>query len=305
MTDGDRSPLTSSQWSVIFLTLAAASGSVIYRLIVWKRLEQTSVLFIGIPAILAVVVALTPKAKTAMGGIMKGITLFLLISGAFLGEGFICIVMASPIFYAVGACVGVLVDWQRRRSASPMRSCLLLLLLPLSLEGISPALSFNRDESVQVTRVVNASAADVQQALASVPRVDVSLPLYLRMGFPRPVRATGSGFEIGALRTIHFAGGEGHPGDLVLRVEESRPGYLRYVAVSDRSKVAHWLAWQESQITWKPVDTQHTVVTWTLRFQRKLDPAWYFGPWERYAARLTAETLIQANATPSAGETGR
>jgi hypothetical protein len=45
---------------------------------------------------------MVPKAKTVKGGITKGLTLFLLLSGPLLGEGFICILMASPIFYLVG-----------------------------------------------------------------------------------------------------------------------------------------------------------------------------------------------------------
>jgi hypothetical protein len=299
MNDTEKPVLTSYQWSLIFLILAVATGSVLYRLIVWNKLEQTSLMFIGLPTLLALVLAVTPKAKTAMGGIMRGITLALLLSGVLLGEGFICIVMAAPLFYAVGALIGVLVGPGRKGLDSTTRSCVLLLLLPMSLEGVAPALSFNRDETVQALEVVNASAGEVQQALGDVPRTDAPLPLYLRMGFPRPAYATGSGLEVGALRTIHFAGGEGHPGDLVLRVEESRPGYVRYSALSDHSKVAHWLAWRTSEISWTPVDAQHTRVTWTLRFERKLDPAWYFGPWERYAARLAAQTLIQDNATPA------
>ena len=41
-----------------------------------------------------------------------------------------------------------------------------------------------------------------------------------------------------------------------------------------------------------------TKVTWTLHYRRSLDPAWYFGPWERYAARLAAGYLIDSVATP-------
>ncbi len=305
MNDTQKRSLNSSQWTLIFLIAAVTAGSLMYRLIVMKRVEQTSALFIGIPALLAIWLAMTPKAKSAKGGIVKGLTLMLLLSGPLLGEGFICIVMASPVFYLVGISVGAIVDWQREKSKAATLSCLFLLLLPMSLEGVSPGLSFNRDETVQASQVVNASAGEVQQALSSVPRTDVRLPLYLRMGFPRPVQAKGSGLEVGAMRTIHFAGGEGHPGDLVLRVEESRPGYLRYSALSDHSKVAHWLDWRTSEISWTPVDAQHTRVTWTLQYERRLDPAWYFGPWERYAARLAAQTLIRANATPAAAEAGR
>ena len=305
MNDTERRVLTSYQWSLIFLILAMTAGSVTYRLIVWRKLEQTSLMFIGLPTLLALALAVTPKARTAMGGIMRGVTLALLLSGVLLGEGFICIVMAAPLFYLVGFGVGAIVQSQRKGFDSTTRSFVLLLLLPMSLEGVSPALSFNRDERVQASQVVNSSAGEVQQTLSSVPRTDEHLPLYLRMGFPRPANATGSGLEVGALRTIHFAGGEGHPGDLVLRVEEFRPGYVRYAALSDHSKVAHWLAWRTSEISWTPVDAEHTRVTWTLRFERKLDPAWYFGPWERYAARLAAQTLIQANATPAPAQAGR
>ena len=305
MEQPQKSPLSSSQFSLIVLILALAAGSVMYRLIVWKRLEQTSLLFIGIPAVLATFLAVAPGAKTTLGGIMRGITLFLLLSGVLLGEGFICIVMAAPLFYAVGVVVGMLLGPGRKGLDSTTRICVILLLLPMSLEGLSPALSFNRNETVQASQLVDASAEQVGQALGAVPRTDVRLPLYLRMGFPRPVEAAGSGLEVGSTRTIHFAGGEGHPGDLVLRVDQSRPGYLHYSAVSDGSEVAHWLAWQTSEIIWIPVDAQHTRVTWTLRFERKLDPAWYFGPWERYAARLAAQSLIQVNATPPARGMGK
>jgi hypothetical protein len=305
VSDTEKRTLDSSQWTLIFVIVAVAAGSVMYRLIVMNKLEQTSALFIGIPAALAIWLALTPKADSAKGGIVKGLTLALLLSGVLLGEGFICIVMASPVFYLVGICVGALVDWNREKSKTTTLSCLFLLLLPMSLEGITPGVSFNREETVQVSQVVAASASDVERALSRGPRTDLPLPLYLRMGFPRPTQAAGSGLEVGATRTIHFAGGEGHPGDLVLRVAESRPGYVRFEAVSDKSKIAHWLDWQSSETEWTPVDVQHTRVSWTLHFERRLDPAWYFGPWERYGTVLAARYLIGANATPTSDERGR
>jgi hypothetical protein len=295
--------LRSSQWRLIFLILAVSVGSVLYRLIVFGRLEQTAMLFVGIPAILAIVLAMTPKAKTANGGIIKGITLALLLSGPLLGEGFICILMATPLFYLVGLAVGEIVQRTRKKRRATL-SCLLVILLPMSLEGTSPSLSFDRDETVHASRVVQASEQDVLRALSRSPRTDLPLPLYLRMGFPRPVEARGEGLEVGATRTIHFAGGEGRPGDLLLQVEESRPGYVRFRAISDRTKVAHWLDWKSSEVRWTALDAQHTRVDWTLHFERRLDPAWYFGPWERYAAHLAAGYLIRVNATPAQEKQG-
>jgi len=291
--------LSRSQWSAIFLILAVSGGSVTYRLIVRGRLEQTAVLFVGIPAVLAILLAMTPKAKTAKGGILKGLTLFLLLSGPLLGEGFICILTASPLFYLVGLLVGIVVDWKREKRQTSL-SCLFLILLPLSIEGSSPRLSFNRAETVQASQVVSGSAQDVRLALSHSPQTGTPVPLFGKMGFPLPTEAWGDGLEVGATRTIHFAGGEGKPGDLLLKVSESRTGYVRFEAVSDRSKLAHWLDWNSSEVEWTALNAQHTRVNWTLHYERRLDPAWYFRPWERYATRLAAEYLIRANATPTA-----
>lgn len=297
-------PLTRediSRWPpAVIPVLALAATGIVYRILVSRHLEQTSLLFLGIPALLATLMAFRPRAKTVTGGIMKAMTIGLLLSGPFLGEGFICIVMAAPIFYLVGAIIGLLVDWFLRRKKPVIVPCLILLgLSPMSLEGAHPRLSLNREESVTVTRVVAAPAAEVEAALAQSPAVNLPLPLYGRMGFPRPVEAHGAGLEPGARRTIHFAGGEGHPGDLVMQVEESQAGHVRFAALSDQSKIAHWMDWESADVRWADADAAHTRVTWTLNFRRRLDPAWYFRPWERYAVGLAADYLIRANATPA------
>ncbi len=304
MNDLEPKPsISRSQWKLIFLILAVSAGSVMYRLIVLGRLEQTAVLFVGIPTVLAILLAMVPKAKTVKGGITKGLTLFLLLSGPLLGEGFICILMASPIFFLVGLLVGAIVDWNRAKRQTTL-SCLLLILLPMSIEGSSPKLSFNREETVEESQIVYGSEHDVQIALSHSPRIETPVPIYGRMGFPLPTRAWGDGLEVGATRTVHFAGGEGKPGDLLLKVSESRTGYVRFDTVSDHSKIAHWLDWKSSEVEWSATDAQNVRVTWILHFQRRLDPAWYFRPWERYATHLAAEYLIRANATPAPQKQG-
>jgi hypothetical protein len=62
--------------------------------------------------------------------------------------------------------------------------------------------------------------------------------------------------------------------------------------------MTHFLRWREIDVTWAPVDSVTTRVTWTVRYERGLDPAWYFGPMERYAVRLAAGYLIDSVATP-------
>jgi hypothetical protein len=292
-----------SRWMLVGVIFALALGSVLYRLLVWSRLEQTSALFIGLPAILAAVVALTPRAKSSTGMIMKVMTLALLMSGILLGEGFICILMAAPLFYLVGLIVGVVIDSVKRREAEERAKRIYgLLALPLvllfSLEGVHHDLSFSRAEVVSVSRTVAADPLNVERALGEKPRFEKTLPLYLQLGFPRPVAVEGHGLRVGDRRAIRFAGGEGKPGELVLEVAEVQAGRVLFRALSDTSHISHWLDWKEAEVTWMPHGDGQTDVRWTLRYDRRLDPAWYFAPWERYAVRLAAGYLIETLAMP-------
>ena len=299
MSPAEPSAGNGARWNAVFVILAVAFASLLYQVILRKKMEQTALLFIGIPTALAVLVAMTPKAKTVTGGILKAMTIGLLMAAPLLGEGFICILMASPIFFVVGVFIGKLIDLSRRENKrTTMAGMLLLAFLPMSFEGTSERLSFPREETVAVERVVAASADEVGRALAAPLPMDESLPMFLRAGFPRPVGAEGKGLLVGDQRTIHFAGGEGLPGDLVLEVAAMGEGFARFRLVSDQSMIAHWLTWRSSEVRWTALDRTHTRVTWTLSYRRNLDPAWYFGPWERYGVGLAAEHLIRASATP-------
>jgi hypothetical protein len=97
---------------------------------------------------------------------------------------------------------------------------------------------------------------------------------------------------------MRLDGMEARTGDLVLELAESGPGIVRWRAVSDTSHMTHFLDWTDIVVRWERVGAYETKVTWTLRYRRGLDPAWYFGPMERYAVGLTAGYLIDAVATP-------
>jgi hypothetical protein len=287
-----RRGISRDQWTLIVVIIALASAATLYRIFVMHHLEQTAALFIGLPAVLAVLLTLAPPAKSATGLIMKTTTIALLMSGPLLGEGFICIIMAAPLFYLVGAVIGLIVDRRRRKEKSSLLAVVMLPLLLASLEGTTPALTFPTHEEVTARKIVNGSPADVERALARPPVFDEPLPAFLRMKFPLPASARGEGLSIGAMRTIHFAGGEGKPGDLTMRVTGRDAASATFTADSDTSHIAHWLTWRTSHVSWRSVAPDQTEVQWTIVYDRELDPAWYFAPWERYATRLAAEYLI-------------
>lgn len=291
--------LSRAQWQIVALIVALTIASIAYRLLVQHELDQTALLFVGIPALLAIILVMAPPTRTLMGGVMRGLTLALLFSGLVLGEGFICILMAAPLFYLFALIVVTIIQWLRKRKGTAL-TCVALVLLPFSLEGTSPSLSFPRQEHVTASAIVPGTPADVRARLSNSPNLKVKLPFYLSLRFPSPRSADGSGLEAGSLRRVHFAGGHGMPGDLVMRVADSGPDFVRFETVDDMSKIAHWLTWQRTEVHWMAVDPSHTRVTWTFDYARRLDPAWYFGPWERYGVRKAGEFLIEANAGPEA-----
>ena len=295
--EGERG-VSRTQWWLISLVLALTVGSILYRGLVREDLTHSAAMFLGVPAVLAILLAFTPKAKSLTGGIVKGFTFFLLIIAPLLGEGYLCILIASPIFYLVGIIFGLIADSQRNRRKATL-SCVAVLFLPMCLEGVVPQWSLPRELMVESTRIVAAPADAVEAALAQSASLATPLPGWLKIGFPRPLGAYGSGLNTGDLRTIHFAGAEGDPpGDIVSRVTLRRANFVRVETVSDSTKLTQWLRWQSSEVEWRAIDAGHTSVTWRVQFTRQLDPAWYFTPWERFTVEQAAGYMIEANATP-------
>ncbi len=292
--DGSPNP-RSAKAILIAVILAIAAATLAYKALVAGHLEQTAALFIGLPALIAIIIVAFGRPRSMTGLLCMVTALALLISGMFLGEGFICILMAAPLFFLVAVLIGGLVDHSRRRKAKQNPTILaILLLLPMSLEGVRPSLSFPREEQVSVESSVPATPRQVETWLAVAPDFSQTLPVYLRLGFPRPTGTAGEGLAVGDCRVIHFAGGEGKPGDLRLCIVERGARRVVFRAISDSSHIAHWMSWQSAEVQWSPEPGGQTRVRWILRYRRSLDPAWYFAPWEHYAVKLAGEYLMRA-----------
>ena len=297
-----------ARWAVGAVVITLVVVSVAYRALVVHRLEHTSLVFIGLPA-LAAITLLHTRPQTAIGTVNKVIAILLCLSGILFGEGLICILMAAPIFFFVGTIVGIVINKLRGHrspddpTSGKWRGIVSLAIVPLSIEGVIPALAFNREESVTASRVIEAAPNDIVQAMAQVPRFDRELPRFFRLGFPTPVHAGGSGLRVGDERSVMFAHGQHHNGALVMRVASVDSASVVFTLVADSSYITHWLSWEEAVVRWEPAGNGRTRVTWTLSYRRRLDPAWYFAPLERYGVGLAAGYLIEtlaARAGPAA-----
>ncbi|MEU8148214.1 hypothetical protein [Nonomuraea sp. NPDC048901] len=239
---------------------------------------------------IAVTVALTARPRSTIGMVMASITVALALAGPLLGEGIVCLLMAAPLFYLVGLLVALLVDEVRRhRGKGPMNLLLAPLLVAATLEGT--AVSLPRDE-VSVT--AGAAAANVERALAAEPRFGPVESRFLSLGFPRPLRAEGTGLAVGDTRKIIFTprrslgiGAPLEPRSMTLRVSERLPGRVVFAVVADTT-LARWLDLRRATFDWRSGR-----LTVTLAYRRTFDPGWYFGPLQSYALSEAAGYLVK------------
>ena len=295
-----------AQRLVIALAVALMGGSVGMRLISGMGLQQSAVLFIGLPAVLAIAVARTKPAQTVTGLIFKTAMIVLLLASILFGETLICILIASPLVFLICTLVGAPIDAHRRMRAQGRRTtkypAMIGLVLLASLEGAVPGFEMPREASVTVTRHVHASPGEVAAALARRPDFSRERPRLLQIGFPRPTGAWGSGLSVGDRRYVEITG-DGHygttsVGHLVMEVTRRTPNAVRFATVSDTTRVAEWLGWKTSDVSWTPSAVGGTDVTWTVQYERKLAPFWYFDPIQRAAVSATGGYLIDSLATP-------
>ena len=297
----------SMQWGWFFTTLIIGLGCIYYVFLQKTNLQNSAALYIGLPMLLALGLSLTPKTKSVLGTTMKAITIALILSAILFREGYICIFFAAPIFYFVGAVIGVIIDIvlkrMKKRSTIHASGIAVFIFMLFSLEGVTDLLTWPRFNEIKASKVVNANIADIRAQLAKTPQLGPKKPFFLKI-FPYPVNITGEGLDIGDERIVKFIAYK-HiwwnkiEGDLRLKIAQYNDNHVQFEIVSDTSYLDHYLKWRSSDVSLESLDENHTQVTWTLTYDRIYDPAWYFGPMQRYAVKLAAQELIDHVATPS------
>ncbi|MFZ4761523.1 MAG: hypothetical protein ACOYK8_01740 [Alphaproteobacteria bacterium] len=300
-----KAKIASSQWRLFFVVLVLGLSGIFYGILREHRLYNSAALYIGLPLLLALGLSLSPKTKSALGATMKGMTIALLLSAIVFLEGYICILLAAPIFYAVGALIAYPIDRACKRedkNSTLQTACIATVFGLLSLEGTTEMTTVPRHNEIIVSKIVAADITDIRSQLSKTPEFTQDKPVFLKI-FPYPAQITGQGLNIGDERVAKFIAYK-HiwwskvEGDLVMKITENSKDKIKFAVVKDDSYLSHYLKWQSSEVSLESVDSTHTKVTWKLSYERMLDPAWYFSPMQRYAATLAARELIDHVATP-------
>jgi hypothetical protein len=311
-TSSKTNRFSPAQRLLVGFIVVIAVVNVAYRLVYLTGLAHTAALYVGVPTLLAIGLALLPRSKNATGMIIKGSTLAILIACVVLPEGLLCLIFVMPLVWLIGAIVGSSIDASRRRNGRQGPTLMLvgLPLMLLSFEGVISS-PFDSHDAAESSVVVEATSVEVQGALARTPMFTTELPTFLTIGFNKPISATGTGIAIGDQRGIEFTGGshDDHPlrlfgltgersvdhhAQMHLTVVESTANRLVFSIDHDSTMTAKWVDLNRAVVTWEPVDEFHTRVTWRLEYERLLYPTLYFAPLQRFGMGEAADYLLTA-----------
>ena len=284
-------PSNNNQRNLIAIIVILAMTIFAYHMLKTNAVMHTSLLFIGLPALISIAIIKFTKPTSAYGIMFKVVTLFLLISGMFLGEGFACILFAAPIFYLVGF---VLVGISEFLGRNDKDNLYMLVALPVLLI-MGEANQYNSSpelQTVEVTQIVDGNVTVDHFNKQNI--LQQELPHFFSLGFPIPTQMTGDGIELGATRQIDFESSTRGLGTVVFEVVERRPDKIVFQKKSDDTHINRWLDWDRVEITFERKKEQVTEITWRSSYYCELSPSWYFQPLEKLAVQKSTQYLIEA-----------
>ena len=82
-----------------------------------------------------------------------------------------------------------------------------------------------------------------------------------------------------------------HRGRLLLEIADTSDTHVTTRVLEDTSYISHYLRLQSTRIDLRPIDADTTEISLTVHYERRLDPAWYFGPLQRYRRRTHGRTI--------------
>lgn len=302
MTENKSLQLSKHQKLIIVAILLSAFTGIVIGYLRKKGLDGSALLYIGIPTIIGLIFATTSSATSVVGSTLKAITFIILISGPLLQEGFICMIMAAPILYIVGALAAWPFDHYRKKKeceqdASRLNMFILpALLLTMSMEGVTDYTTFNRHNVIEHTQIIEGSVSEVKDKLGTNRTIPSPDSLFTKL-FPRPDVINAQGLSVGDkhwmdVSYFKWVYWNEKRGSTHFEVTEHHPGYVKFKPSSDNSYLNSYLDWGDVTVFFQPLADNRTSVTWQINFIRKIDPAWYVQPLQRYAVGVLAETLI-------------
>ena len=167
--------LKHPKWAYLLFTVGVFSFLI--RLILDSDFANSAVLYVAIPFLVSFAIfQFTEKPKSGRLWMrylahLRDATIIMLATSVVLFEGFLCVLMFMPIYYLI-VTIGFGAEALFRNNAQGKRNKLKASVVPmvialLAIEGLSPSTSFERQNQITRTVVVNASINQLNANMAA------------------------------------------------------------------------------------------------------------------------------------------
>jgi uncharacterized membrane protein YhaH (DUF805 family) len=269
-------------------------------------------LFVFAPIVIGASVAIIANRSVEVGAgktiglVMATLGLGALALMAFAFEGFICILMASPLIAfmgLVGALVGVAISRGRRnRGRGRYDTLKCIVLLPLALLGeflFRPAADFESVESI----VIDASAQEVWDSVVHMNPIPDAPVAPFRWGLAYPLRGEINGEGVGAVRRGVFSTGVAYERVVVWEPERrlsfivlSDPPSMHELSPYKHVNAPHGQSYfrtRDARFTITPLAKGRTRLTLATHHDLDLDPALYWLPMAQWAVHANKVRVLR------------
>lgn len=294
--------LRPPKWAYIVFAIGICTLAI--RAILDSRFANSALLYVAIPFVISILLfhfSPKPEGSTSLRrylGHIRDATIIMLGTSAFLFEGFICVLFFMPIYYlfvSIGFLFGAFAQHEQNR----LRASILPLLVGLmAIEGTAASTSFERNNEVTRTYVINADVETLQANMAKPIELPRKRQWFLSI-FPLPTDVQAGSLKAGDIHRLKFIYKRWfftniQEGELHLSIDSVSPQLVETSVVRNTSHLSKYLKIHGTRIEFDELSEQQTKVTLRISYDRLLDPVWYFDPLQRYTVGKSGDYFVAA-----------
>ena len=274
-----------------------------------SRFATSTLLYLLIPFFISVLIYFfTGRMKSGSVGAMyinhlRDTTIVFLLTSAFLMEGFLCVLMFMPIYYFMVTIAFLFAFLLRDRSKHKAMSLPVIVLL-LSVEGLTPQTTFPRHNLATYVVETPLDIDTLKQNMAAKISMPKKRGWFLRL-FPLPDKIRAGTLGEGDVHNLHFTYkkwgfGNFARGEMDILISQVSDNHIQTRITKNTAYLSHYMNIEGTEVHFRALENGKTQVSLTVKYERLLDPFWYFGPMQKLAAKQSAKYLVDTIITKEA-----
>lgn len=244
--------------------------------------------FVILPILLGIISAwfwrdLNLKTKTILGYSLINSLIAILLSFLFLSEGFICLIIVSPlifVFVITGAFIGKMMFKKKNQTLNV--SILSLLLIAFVSDSIS---DHNYENMVADEIIINAPASKIWEHVVAFDKIEKPNAYWLfNIGMPSPMETTVTDYKLGAGRKCIFSNGYVFD-EKIVAFDVNKNLTFDIVAQPQDPEIMGHIDIQRGQFLLKDNGNGTTTLIGNSWYKLKVFPIWYYDVWAESITR--------------------